>query len=84
MNLKPKKGGFKNVEEMLKHLSTEVIEATVDYSNKFIKASYNDKPVGLSSELADIVIITALIASAMHIDLNDAVNDKLDWLENGS
>lgn len=78
----PLKGEHKSFIDILKHISTEVVEATHEYSNQSIEFEIvNGKPYGLASELADVLILTVLAAKRVDIDLNDAVNKKIDWLE---
>lgn len=82
------KGDHKRFEDILKHISTEVVEASIEYANESIEFYYLDgRPYGLASELADIFILTVLAAKRVNIDIVDAVNKKMDYLEslkNGS
>lgn len=84
----PLKEDHRTFEDVLKHISTEVVEAAIEYSIDSIEFYYIDgKPYGLASELADIFILTVLASKRVNIDLIEAVEQKMAYLrglKNGS
>ena len=81
LTVTPLKPPHDKFEDLLKHLATEVVEASVEYANESITYHEIDgKPYGLASEFADIIILTVLGANRLGIDINDAINRKLDYL----
>ena len=81
LTIKPLKTPHKSFDDLLKHIATEVVEAAVEYTNDTIEYTVIDgKPYGLASELADIIILAVLGANRLNIDINDAINRKLDYL----
>ena len=69
-----------HVREALLHLYDEVGEVVAEFNRGRLDTTRsNGKPVGLPSELADIVILCSSIAGYLDIDLNAAVKAKLRY-----
>lgn len=68
---------------LFSHLHSEVSEAWRDCTEGNLAMTYSDvgKPHGLPSELADVVIMAAIIAGKHKIDLDAAVESKFAELD---
>lgn len=68
-----------NIPEKLMMIVTEVIEAVGEYRNgNALRTRYTEgnKPEGMPSELADIIICTLDLASYLEIDIAHHVREK--------
>lgn len=76
-----------NYAEKLALIHSEVSEALEELRNPFVSGESisdlvfddNDKPIGFTSEMADIVIRVADLCGHLGIDLEQAISAKLEF-----
>ena len=73
--------GERNIGEQLMLVVTEVAEAMEDLRTGAMSLSYdeNGKPIGFPIEIADVMIRIFDLAGYLRIDLEDAVETKMQY-----
>jgi len=78
-------GQFHTIKDLCLGLNIEVSELQEIFlwkDDKELKETINNKKESIGDELADIFIFLAYLSNDLNIDLNEAVNRKID--ENGN
>ena len=76
-------GAHPEIKGYFDHIMSEVLEAYSDYTTGVICEGSIDgqsRPVGLGSELADIVILTMALADQVGCDLKYEIDRKIKFL----
>jgi len=78
-------GQFHTIKDLCLGLNIEVSELQEIFlwkDDKELKDTINNKKESIGDELADIFIFLAYLSNDLNIDLNEAINKKID--ENGN
>ena len=74
-------GQFHTIKDLCLGLNIEVSELQEIYhwkDDKELKKTINNKKESIGDELADIFIFLAYLSNDLNIDLNEAINRKID------
>ena len=70
-----------DTELTLKHCATEVVEATIAYNEWSLLDNPKKHKEAYENELADIILCVLTCAAEEHIDIEKAIQRKLDYNE---
>jgi len=78
--LTEKIGPHPDKKDYFDHICSEVLEAHADWTNDYFYGhDHEGKPIGMASELADIMILTMALAEICKIDLKAALEEKINY-----
>lgn len=68
------------MKKCLEHIAAELLEVMEAWAELCISGvDANGKPIGVASELADMVILINQAARIAGVDLDKAIQRKMDW-----
>lgn len=83
MILEPNVVPYPKIKQYLDHIASEVLEAAIEAENPSSTYVYGRlrKPEGFASEVADIIILALAMCMHNNVDIERALNLKLEYLK---